>query len=210
MGTGYFSGEYYNFYTDQAGSNQVNISDYVFYIGNTYTFHKISGYSHPFYLSDTPQSSGSYHLGTLTLPVTSSATLSRFDGIVPGESMSITIPLTYSEQLHYFCTRINHTTMVSSLSVGNPPSYINSSRLIITEVDRAADYIEVTYFGDDSGELEADTTISNILGDSVTIPANTNFSAGETKQYFSSLSDAGHLQLIACLLYTSPSPRDRG
>ena len=121
VGNGYFSGEYYNFYTDQAGSNQVIISDYVFYIGNTYTFHKISGSSHPFYLSDTPQSSGSYHLGTLTLPVTSSATLSRFDGIVPGESMSITIPLTYSEQLHYFCTRTTHTTMVSSLSVGNPP-----------------------------------------------------------------------------------------
>ena len=197
VGNGYFSGEYYNFYTDQAGSNQVNISDYVFYIGNTYTFHKISGSSHPFYLSDTPQSSGSYHLGTLTLPVTSSATLSRFDGTVPGESMSITIPLTYSEQLHYFCTRIGHTTMVSTLSVGNPPSYINSTRLIITEVDRAADYVEVTHFGDDSGELEADTTISNILGDSVTIPANTNFSAGETKQYFSSLSGAGHLQLIA-------------
>jgi glucose/arabinose dehydrogenase len=197
VGNGYFSGEYYNFYTDQAGSNQVNISDYVFYIGNTYTFHKISGYSHPFYLSDTPQSSGSYHLGTLTLPVTSIATLSRFDGIVPGESMSITIPLTYSEQLHYFCTRINHTTMVSSLSVGNPPSYINSSRLIITEVDRATDYVEVTYFGDDSGELEADTTISNILGDSITLLAGTSFESGLTREFSSILSGAGHLQLIA-------------
>ena len=42
------------------------------------------------------------------------------------------------------------------------PSYLNSS-LIITEVDRQADYIEVTYFGIDSGVLEADTTITNIL-----------------------------------------------
>ena len=42
VGNGYFSGEYYNFFTDQAGSNKINISDYVFYIGNTYTFHKIS------------------------------------------------------------------------------------------------------------------------------------------------------------------------
>ena len=197
VGYGYFSGEYYDFFTDQAGSNQVNISDYIFYKGNTYTFHKISGYSHPFYLSDTPQSSGSYHLGTITLPVTSSATLSRFDGIVPGESMSITIPVTYSEQLHYFCTRIGHTTMVSALNVGDPPSYLNSTRLIITEVDRAADYIEVTYFGDDSGELEVDTTISNILGDSITLLAGSSFSAGQTKEFVSSLSGAGHEQLIA-------------
>ena len=197
VGDGYFNGEYYDFFTDQAGSNQVNISDYIFYKGNTYTFHKISGYIHPFYLSDTPQPSGSYHLGTLTLPVTSSATLSRFDGIVPGESMSITIPQTYSEHLHYFCTRINHSTMVLSLSIGNPPSYINSARLIITEVDRAADYIEVTYFGDDSGELEADTTITNILGDSVTLSSGTSFSSGQTKEFVSSLSGSGHLQLIA-------------
>ena len=47
------------------GSNQVNISDYIFYKGNTYTFHKISGNNHPFYLSDIPNnSSGSYHYGT--------------------------------------------------------------------------------------------------------------------------------------------------
>lgn len=197
VGSGYFNGEYYNFYTDQSGSNQVSISDYIFYRGNTYTFHKITGNNHPFYLSDTPQSSGSYHLGTLTLPVTSSATLSRFDGIVTGESMSITIPLTYSEQLHYFCTRTNHSTMVSSLSVSNPPSYININRLIITEVDRAADYIEVTYFGDDSGELEADTTITSILGDSITLASNISFSAGQTKEYVSSLSGSDHLQLIA-------------
>jgi hypothetical protein len=87
--------------------------------------------------------------------------------------------------------------MVSSLSVGNPPSYINSSRLIITEVDRATDYVEVTYFGDDSGELEADTTISNILGDSITLLAGTSFESGLTREFSSILSGAGHLQLIA-------------
>ena len=197
VGDGSFSGEYYEFFTDQEGSNQVNISDYIFYRGNTYTFHKITYRGHPFYLSDTPQSSGSYHLGTLTLPVTSSATLSRFDGIVPVESMSIAIPLTYSEQLHYFCTRIGHTTMVAALNVGDPPSYLDSTRLIITEVDRAADYVEVTYFGDDSGELEADTTITNILGDSITLLASSSFSAGQTRGFSSSLSGVGHLQLIA-------------
>ena len=197
VGNGYFSGEYYNFFTDQSGSNQVNISDFIFYKGNTYTFHKIVVDSHPFYLSDTPQSSGSYHLGTLTLPVTSSAALSRFDGVVLGESMSITIPLAYSEQLHYFCTRINHTSMVASINVGDAPSYINSTRLIITEVDRAADYVEVTYFGDDSGELEADTTVSNILGDSITLSSGTSFSAGQTRGFSSSLPGSGHEQLIA-------------
>ena len=50
VGVGYFSGEYYDFYTDNTGNSasKINISDYVFYKGNTYTFHKISGYSHPF------------------------------------------------------------------------------------------------------------------------------------------------------------------
>ena len=32
VGYGYFSGEYYDFFTDQAGNNQVNISDYITYI----------------------------------------------------------------------------------------------------------------------------------------------------------------------------------
>ena len=87
--------------------------------------------------------------------------------------------------------------MVASLNVGDPPSYINSTRLIITEVDRAADYVEVTYFGDDSGVLEADTTITSILGDSITLASNISFSAGQTKEYVSSLSGSDHLQLIA-------------
>ena len=80
VGRGYFGGEYYDFFTDQARTNQVNISDYIFYRGSTYTFHKILGSGHPFYLSDTPLSSGSYHRGTLTLPVTSSANPNRTSG----------------------------------------------------------------------------------------------------------------------------------
>ena len=197
VGSGYFNGEYYNFYTDQSGSNQVSISDYIFYRGNTYTFHKITGNNHPFYLSDTPQSSGSYHYGTLSFPVSSDSTINQSDGIRSSESMTFTIPAIYSNTLHYYCTKLFHTSMVASLNVSDPPSYVNSTRLIITEVDRAADYIEVTYFGDDSGELESDSVISNILGDSITILAGTSFSAGETKEYVSSLPGAGHLQLIA-------------
>ena len=36
VGDGYRSGEYYDFFTDQAGTNKINISDYTFYRGNTY------------------------------------------------------------------------------------------------------------------------------------------------------------------------------
>ena len=203
VGNGYFSGEYYDFFTDQAGTNQINISDYVFYIGNTYTFHKISGNSHPFYLSDIPNnSSGSYHLGTLSFSISSDSTISKSDGIRSSESMTLTIPASYSNNLHYYCTKFFHTSMVASLNVDvlpedDSPSYLNSSRLIITEVDRQADYIEVTYFGRDSGVLEADTTITNIFGDSITLASRVSFNAGQTKDYVSSLSGSGHLQLIA-------------
>jgi glucose/arabinose dehydrogenase len=203
VGNGYFSGEYYDFFTDQAGLNQVNISDYVFYIGNTYTFHKISGNNHPFYLSDIPSnSSGSYHYGTLSFPVSSDSTISQSDGIRSSESMTLTIPASYSNNLHYYCTKFFHNSMVASLNVDvlpvdDSPSYVNSSRLIITEVDRQADYVEVTYFGDDSGVLEADTTITSIIGDSITLASNISFSAGQTKEYVSSLSGSDHLQLIA-------------
>ncbi len=203
VGNGYFSGEYYDFFTDQAGSNQINISDYVFYIGNTYTFHKISGNSHPFYLSDIPNnSSGSYHLGTLSFSISSDSTISKSDGIRSSESMTLTIPASYSNNLHYYCTKFFHTSMVASLNVDilpedDSPSYLDSSRLIITEVDRQADYIEVTYFGRDSGVLEADTTITNIFGDSITLASRVSFSAGQTKDYVSSLSGSSHLQLVA-------------
>ena len=44
VGNGYFSGEFYDFFTDSNGANRIFISDYVFYKGSTYTFHKISGY----------------------------------------------------------------------------------------------------------------------------------------------------------------------
>ena len=105
VGNGYFSGEYYNFYTDQAGSNQVYISDYVFYKGSTYNFHKISGNNHPFYLSDIPSnSSGSYHYGTVSFSVSSDSTISQSDGIRSSESMTFTIPAVYSNTLHYYCT----------------------------------------------------------------------------------------------------------
>ena len=72
------------------------------------------------------------------------------------------------------------------------PLYINSNRLFITEVDRAVNYIEVTTFGDYTGELEADATIANIFGDSLTLSSGTSFGYSQTKEYSSSLSGNGH------------------
>ena len=198
VGTGYFSGEYYNFYTDPGGTSQISISNYVFYKGNTYTFHKISGTGHPFYLSDTPNTStNSYHLGTLSLNLTSDYTIGQYDGISSSENFSVSIPNDYNKQLHYYCTRVFHTTMVSSLNVSDPPSYIDGNRLIITEVDRQNNYFEVTYFGNDSGILEETITIFNILGDSIEISEGTAFNSGETKEFTGALSGTEHVQLIA-------------
>ena len=134
IGAGYFSGEYYNFYTDLNANNPINISDFVFYKGNTYNFHKISGSVHPFYLSDTPNSSNSYHLGTLSLTVSSDYTVGQYDGITSSESFSITIPSDYNKSLHYYCTRVFHTTMVSSLNVSDPPNYIDNNSLSFTPI----------------------------------------------------------------------------
>ena len=125
VGNGYFNGEFYDFYSDREATNQIYINNYVFYKGSTYTFEKISGSGHPFYLSDVPNMSGnSYHLGTLSLQLESDNQISQFDGITSSESFTFTIPDNYTNQLHYYCTRILHTTMVNSLSVVDAPSLI--------------------------------------------------------------------------------------
>jgi len=122
VGNGKFDGEYYDFYTDQAGANQINISDYTFYKGSTYAFHKITGNNHPFYLSDIPNlDSGSYHYGTLSISVSSDYTISNERGIITSESMTLTIPADYSKTLYYYCTKLFHTSMVAQLNVGDPP-----------------------------------------------------------------------------------------
>ena len=151
----------------------------------------------PFYLSDTPNSSNSYHLGTLSLTVSSDYTVGQYDGITSSESFSITIPSDYNKSLHYYCTRVFHTTMVSSLNVSDPPNYIDNNRLVITEVDRENNYLEVTYFNDDSGIVEDTVTVTNVFGDSVEISAGTSFESGETKEFSNELFGQEHLQLIA-------------
>lgn len=200
VGNGYFGGEYYDFFTDPSGTNKILISDYVFYKGSTYTFHRISFNNHPFYLSDTPNpnsSTNSYHLGTLSLPLTSDYVIGQYDGIISSESFTVTIPADYSKQLHYYCTITFHSSMVNSLNLANPPTYIDSNRLLITEVDRDNNYVEVTNFGEDSGILEASVTLTNSLGDSIEISAGTAFNSGETKEFTKTLTGTAHVQLIA-------------
>ena len=75
--------------------------------------------------------------------------IGQYDGITSSESFSLTIPSDYDKQLHYYCTRTFHTSMVDSLNIVNPPAYLNSNRLIITEVDRSTNYVEVTNFGEE-------------------------------------------------------------
>lgn len=121
VGNGYFSGEYYDFYTDLEGANQIVLSNYIFFKGSTYTFHKISGNDYPFYLSDVTSSSGSYHMGTLSFPVSSDVSISNERGIKSSESMTLTIPPIYSKNLHYYCTIFYYTSMVEELNVRDPP-----------------------------------------------------------------------------------------
>ncbi|MEC9227794.1 MAG: hypothetical protein VYA21_03120 [Verrucomicrobiota bacterium] len=204
---GFANGDYYNFYSDQDGNNAITLSEYVFYRGSAYTFERISDNGHPLYLSDIPKSVGNYsytyHLGTLSilLSPSSDASIVQYGGILPGESFSFTIPEDYSNNLHYYCSVPNHSSMVAALSIVDaPPNYLSDpTRLIITEVDRGNDYVEVTNFGTESGVrlLEQATVITNILGDSITLSAGTAFAAGETKEFTSTLSGTGHLQLIA-------------
>ena len=126
VGNGSFSGEYYNFYSDQEGTTPIILSEYVFYRGNPYTFERISDNGHPFYLSDVPKTNGSYHYGTLSilLSPSSGATIGQSDGIMPLESFSFTIPDGYSNTLHYYCTIPYHTRMVAALSIADAPDYL--------------------------------------------------------------------------------------
>ena len=178
VGNGYFSGEYYDFFSDEAGSNRIYMSNLVFYEGGTYTFKRLSGVNnHPFYLSDI-QNNGTYHYGTLSFSLETTASISRSHGIQDGESFSFTIPENYQNDLHYYCTVFSHTSMVGGLSISEAPSYVAADRLIITEVKRASDMLEVTYFGTEAGLLEQDVTLTNVLGDAVTVAANTTFEGG--------------------------------
>lgn len=198
VGNGYFSGEYYDFFSDAAGTSQINIADYVFYEGSTYTFERLSGVNnHPFYLSDIPNANGSYHYGELSFSIETTASISPTHGIQNGESFSFTIPENYQNEMHYYCTVFSHTSMVNELATREAPSYVEADRLIITEVKRADDMLEVTYFGTEAGALEQAVSITNVLGDAVVLAAGTAFEGGESKLFSTTLAGSGHLMLAA-------------
>ena len=52
VGNGTWGSPYYYFYSDSNGNNPINLAEYVFYHGTQYTFTKISGTMHPFFISD--------------------------------------------------------------------------------------------------------------------------------------------------------------
>ena len=84
---GFANGEYYKFFSDQGGTNPINLSECVFYRGSSYSFERISDNGHPFYMSDVPKTNGSYHYGTLSIELNSAATIGRSDGIRRTESI---------------------------------------------------------------------------------------------------------------------------
>ena len=47
---GAYNYEYYEFFSDSSGNNSININDYTFIKGNTYTFTKLNSNYHPFVL----------------------------------------------------------------------------------------------------------------------------------------------------------------
>ena len=71
VGNGTFTAPYYFFYEDADATIPLDITDQIFYKGNTYTFERVSGISnHPFYISDTINNT-SYHNRRLSFDNTS-------------------------------------------------------------------------------------------------------------------------------------------
>ena len=124
VGSGFFAAPgtpCYFFYSDSAGNVSIDLDNYEFYHGFTYTFIKIAGYSHPFYLSDIPDIDGSYHYGTLSTNIVVTApNASRTSGITPAanqNSLTFTMNPNYTNMLHYYCTKSGHVGMVNSLNI---------------------------------------------------------------------------------------------
>ena len=109
VGNGTFTAPYYEFYEDANATIPLDITDQIFYKGNTYTFERVSGISnHPFYISDTINNN-SYHNGGLSFANTGGSSSA---GIVSGGKITFTLPDDYSNELHYYC--VAHSSMVSA------------------------------------------------------------------------------------------------
>ena len=96
VGNGTFSSPYYDFYEDANATIPLDITDQIFYKGNSYTFERLSGVNnHPFYISDTPVN-GSYYNGSLSFANTGGSSSA---GIVSGGKITFTLPTgTYTNE----------------------------------------------------------------------------------------------------------------
>ena len=210
VGDGFRSAEAYYFYTNYVSAanratGAVDFSSLRFYEGNTYTFERLGDLSpsnnHPFMLSDQPAGNGSYHFGNLSLTLQTSANLGSNGGLVNGESLSFTIPASYNGDLNYYCANPYHTEMVSSFNMGGDPTNtgldaVDTSRLILTEVDFNASQVEVTYFGTTDAILEGAASLVIDGTNTVSVPAGTIFMAGSSVVIpVPSLSSSGHIWL---------------
>jgi uncharacterized surface protein with fasciclin (FAS1) repeats/plastocyanin len=101
---GSFNSPYFNFYTDSAGTTQLNALD----ITQTYNFHRLnSATSHPFYISDA----GYGQAATTALMLSGDG--SESSGITGSESFTLSFAssITSDATVNFFCTV--HSTMVS-------------------------------------------------------------------------------------------------
>ena len=166
---GSYNYEYYEFYTDASGDNRININEYTFVKGNTYTFTKLDSNYHPFVLADL-KSGSSWHLASQSSEINYSFQGTSGPSINPQQSVTISIPLDYTGEIGYYCLIWAHTNMENALNISAPP---------ITSVD----FFEVTNFSLLQNTLSDNYNLSGYfsLPKSLTIPAGTSFSPGETK-----------------------------
>ena len=214
VGSGFFAAPgtpCYFFYSDSAGNVSIDLDSYEFYHGTSYTFIKIAGYSHPFYLSDIPDIDGSYHYGTLSTNIVFTApNASRTSGITPTpgrNSLTFTMNPNYTNNLHYYCTKSGHVGMVNSLNASVPP--VSENQLIITEISPNDDLVEVTYFDSRTAKLTRDFWFAVDGSPASFIPEGTVFEEGESKTFSVQLNSSGSIWLYSTIggaTYGNPQP----
>ena len=180
---GAYNYEYYEFFSDSSGNNSININDYTFIKGSTYTFTKLNSNYHPFVIADS-KSGSSWHLASQTSAINYEFQNTSAPAINPNESVTFTIPWDYSGELGYFCQIPYHTRMQNSLNI---------SYLLIGYDPEPVDFFEVTNFSLSENTLTNDYNLSGYFTapKSLTIPAGTTFASGETKIFDSNYFVAG-------------------
>lgn len=175
---GYYNYEYYEFFSDSSGNNSININDYTFIKGNTYTFTKLSSNYHPFVIADS-KSGSSWHLASQTSAINYEFQNTSAPAINPNESVTFTIPSNYLGELGYYCQIPYHTLMQNSLNISDP---------------QPVDFFEVTNFNLSQNILSNNYNLSGYFSSpkSLTIPAGTTFASGETKIFDSNNFIAGN------------------